>query len=392
MDERLTLKQLILQKIESKEYTVKELAPIAGYTEKYAQNFKRALVEDREFDNFQGIIDVIEYIWKDRVVELMSQFSYEINVNKKNARCMLEWLSVNRQLTAFKSLIDRMENCSNKESREWSRAYSIQYYGQINFPSINFDDIIKQVKEFKTGIPELKVFLKILKTHAYHQKGNYFMTRILAEEIDSYMIEIENEYIVNSYSNKLSEIMTWIELRVFNRPDKCRYYADRIIESNVSKPFKAFANFQKGYSYFFTSYEDTVYYFGESLKLYKEINSKEWVIKDMEEKIEFAKVYWGKLEKKECYNEKNYFLMNIKNGVNVGKLLDEYSGDKIDNAMLLFLKGYNDKNYVTLVESALEFVRKGDTYLSNLPRNALLEMNYKDTHLVDKLMSIREEL
>lgn len=390
VDRQLTVKQKILEKIELKEFSFKELAPIAGYNGEHGgQNFKRALTkEEGEFDNFQGILDLVEFIWQDNAVEVIGQFSYEISPSRKTARYMLEWLSVNRQLEAFEALLCRMGNCRNSESKEFAKAYSIQYNAQKVAPNIDYDEVIKQVKSFKTNIPELKVFLKIIQTHAYHQKGNYYMTRILSEEIDSYLHELESDYIGTSYTRKLSEVMTWIELRVFNNPVGCRKYADKLINSDASKSFKAFAYFQKGYSYFFVSYDESVKYLSESLRLYKEINSKKWVIKDLEVKIEFAKVYWNKLEKPECYDEKNFLLMSIKNGVNVSKSLDGYK-DKLDQSMYLYLKGYNDKNHVVLIESIMEFIGKGDSFLANLPRNALLEMDYEHMHLIDKLMAIR---
>jgi hypothetical protein len=385
-DRQLTVKQMILQKIESKEYTVKQLAPIAGFVEKYAQNYKRALAEDREID-FQGFVNVVEHIWGDKVVEYMSQCANEVDPNKKCARNLLEYLCINRSLDALGLLISRMENCSNKESKEWSRVYSIQYYCQVNSPNINFDDIIQQAKTYKTNIVELKVFLKLIKSYCYQRKSKYHMNSVMAEEIKYYLDEIESGYIKDMYTFRLSEVMSMITLRVFNQPEVARTYIDSIIPSQI-KNFNAFGYFQKGYSYLFASYENAHKYLNESLEIYKTLD-REWIVKDLEEKVEFVNVYWDKLEKPECKYHINYFLMNIKRGVNIDKPLSEYK-DKLDESMYLYLKGYNDKNYPLLIESALLFVRKGDAFLANLPREALLEMGYDKIHLVDLVMNIRE--
>jgi hypothetical protein len=387
MDDGLTLKQMILQKIATKEYSLKELAPIAGYSEKYANNFKRALNGDTEFSDFQGIINVIEYIWNDKVVDLMTKYSEEIDPNRATARCMLEFLSSNRQLDALKTLLDKMGKCNNKESKEWAKVYSLQHYAQSNYPNIDFAELVKKAKNHKTNIVELQVFLRLIKAVAYHQKGNFHMVKTLAEENELYVDDIENEYLKDMYSARLSENMSLITLRVLNRPEESRKYADKILKSQIGKAIKAFAYFQKGYSYLFSSYEDSLHYLRISMEMYKAMN-REWIVKDLEEKIEFLKVYHDKLEKPECRYIINYLLMNIKNGIKVGKLIEEKKNE-MDEPMYLYLKGCNDKDYVVLIEAALKYVKKGDSFLGTLAKNELDNLGYRNNHLIKELLEIR---
>jgi hypothetical protein len=387
MEVELTLKQKLLHEINTRsKFFVAELVRISDYSSLGA--FKKVLIDPkREFDKFQSLINVCEYIWGDKGIEYISQYSTEIDPNRQTARIMLEYLSTNRKLEALKSLLDRMSECSNKESREWSYVYSIQYFCQANYPNIDLDDIIRKVKSVKTSIVELKVFLKLIKTYAYNQKGEFYMPKILAEEIKLYFSEIENGYIKNMYQARMCETMSYVELRVFNNPEASREYSQQILESNIGKAFKAYANFYQGMSYLFTSCEKSLLYFTESNRIYKEMN-RDWIVKDIDEKIELLKVYWDKLEDSNCYFETNYLLFNIKKGVNVSTALEEFK-EKMDEPMYLYLKGYNEKNVTLLIESALKFVKKGDSYLASLPKNVLIEMGYPNIHLIEALQEIR---
>lgn len=386
MEVELTLKQRLLHEINirSKSF-VAELVKISGYSN--LQNFKRCLTSDREFDKFQNIIDVVEFIWGDRVVEIIGKFSYEIDENRKNARQMLEFLSTNRQLEAFKCLLDRMEKCCNKESKEFAKVYSLQYEAQSKYPNVDIDDLIHRAQTMKTTTEGTTAFRKLFKVHAYYQKGDFFMTMLLSKEI-SYLFDfMDDDYLKHLYNARLSEIMSYVHLRVRNEPEKSRKYANSVLMSKAGKPFKAFAHFMIGYSYFFSNYEYSLHNLIKSRNMYDEMK-RDFAVKDLDEKIELLKVYWDKQGDQGCHYIKNYFLYNIKKGVNVKKALEESKNEINDEPFYLYLKGYLEQDEEILIESVLLYIHKGDSFLANFGKTECIKLGHKE-HLLNLMLKIR---
>lgn len=372
---------MILNELDNKKFSADELATIAGYS--HGQAFKKPLREvDKEFDKFEGLVDVVTYIWKDEALKLLIQYSTEIDPNKKTARYMLEYLSSNRQLVAFKELLDKMLGCSNKTSVEWAKIYSIYYEWQVNFGTIRIEDVQKKIRTVRTGIDELKIYLRLLKAYTYYFKKNYHMTKEIAEEVLEEINDIENNYIKNSYSTRLSEVMAYIHLKVLDNPIEARKYADLVIEGNIGTSFNAYANFIKGYSYIFTSYEKAVGYFKESLNLYIEIK-REVAIKDLKEKIEFTDVLWNKKKNGDCmYFLTNHLMSRVKNNINVTSELIQKKSE-IEECFYFYIKGINESNTDFLLKSLIKFLNQGDRFLANLPKMELLNLGFNEEVLAD---------
>jgi hypothetical protein len=386
METRLTVKQMILNVIDdSPRGYASVLAKIAGYSSGSA--FTKVLnKKEKEFDKFQGFLDVVYFLWKKDATKIICQYSTEIDVNKKTSRLMLEWMASNRQFEAFKILLNKMKLSTNNESLEWKKVYSIMYDYQTNFPNLDHDVLIKRITKTRTCIDELSVILKIMKIYQYHLKGEHHMTKLLSCELETEIEDLENEYIKERYIVRLSEIMSNVYLRVFNNSETARRFTDNILDSNAGLGFKGFANFVKGYSYLFTSYEKSLKYLTMSIEIYKSME-RDAVVKDLEEKVEFLNLYWDKQTNNECFYVKNYMFMNVKKGINICNLLLEHR-EKIDEPTYLFLKGLNEKNNDILMESLIKYIKKGDCFLANLPKIELIKNGY-NTFLLDEIISIK---
>jgi hypothetical protein len=386
MDDGLTLKQLVLREIENRpKGFVSELVAISCYSN--WQNLKRVLTKhEKEFDKLQCLIDMVEYIWKDDVVRLMTEYSTQIDPNKRTARFLLEYLSTNRQLEAFKSLLDKMSKCSNKESKEFAKVYLLQYEAQNTYPNADIDNLLRKTKLMRTTSNELIVFKKLFKTYCYHQKGDFLMCKSLADEIEYDLHHLEDDYVKTMFNARLCEAMSYINLRIFNNPVEARRYTDYVLSSEIGISFKAYANFVKGYSYFFTSYEDSLCYFSESISMYKELQ-RDIIVKDIEEKVELLKINWNKLDNGQCKFIANYLLYNLKRGVKISKLLNECQKD-IDEAFFLYLKGREERDVEVLFRSLLKYVKKGDSFLANMPKRELIKLGLKE-EILDETINIR---
>jgi hypothetical protein len=126
MENKLTLKQMILNKIQIEPWGyATELAKISGAYNNGGNLNKVLEDEGKEFKSFQGLVNIVEYIWKKESVEKMSLYANEVNPSKKTAHNLLEYLLSNRAWEAFNTLLDRMEKGSNAVSKEFAKVYRL---------------------------------------------------------------------------------------------------------------------------------------------------------------------------------------------------------------------------------------------------------------------------
>jgi hypothetical protein len=376
MENKLTLKQLILNKIQIEPWGyATELAKISG-SYNSAGNLNKVLEDEgKEFKNFQGLVNIVEYIWKNESVEKMSLYANEVNPSKKTAHNLLEYLLSNRAFESFNILLDRMEKCSNAISKEYAKVYRLFNIYEAANKAEDYDHLLKEITESNTSVLELKVLKKFLMNYCFERKNNFNMTVSLTEAIESEIYSIENEYIKNRYILRLDEVMSYNSLRVENNPEKSRNYALHIIDNTNELHFHGYANFIIGLSYLYTSYEKAINYLEASKEAYKEMSRPEEVL-EIEQQIEFTKVYWGKFEGK-CQFEKNQLLLNVKNGNEV------IIGEDIQPEYNLFIKGLIVKNEKLLMLSLIKYMKNNDKFFANLPKLELLKQGYDEDILFE---------
>ncbi|MEI2465082.1 AimR family lysis-lysogeny pheromone receptor [Niallia taxi] len=377
------LRQRLLNDLESARGLATEMGILAGYSGSGA--FLRMLrKDDGEIKYFDGFVKVVRAMYPKDYLQYLSEFALALHPNKLTARNMLEFLSLNRQLDSLKALIDNMEN--SRSNKDWAKAYSIQYDYQKSYPSIDMNEMLKRIKEMRTSDIELGIYLNILKSHCYYQKGKFDRMMTVAEDIIEDLELVDHDYLIEMYKVKFNQTMSAVKLRVYNKPVESREYVDSIINSEIQigDTFKAYAYFVKGYSYLFTSYELAKKYLQESLSLYESTNN-EVIINDLKEKLETVEVYWGKCEG-ECTYLKNKLLKTLKSGENIIPQLEE-NKDKIDLPFYLFLKGSYEKNDTVLMDSMFNYIQVGDAFLANFPRESAINNGYSES-VINNLFKI----
>lgn len=373
------VKKKLLNKAGSSHGLATEMAHIAGYSTPGAF-LKMLRKEDGEIRYFQGFVDVVKLYFPDEYLELMSNYTEDVNPDRRTAVQLLEFLSVNRQLKGLKILIDKMLNSKNSD---WAKAYLVQYEYQNSFPHPDYDEFLKKIKKIRTTDEELSFFINNFKATCYVQKGNFSMTADIAEDIE-YDIEIASpSYIVDSLKVKYYSTMSSINLRVYNRIEKARQFADNVLEvkSDISSTYNGYANFIKGYSYLFESHDLVVKYLKASIDCYKGMNNQA-IIEDLEEKIELANVHWGK-QSTVCKYPKNESHRQV---------ISE-DGNPItteDDSFSLFLKGKRMQDKEILFSSFVSYLSNGDTFLSTFPRKELLKLGY-NKNILNSLIEMKSK-
>lgn len=212
--------------------------------------------------------------------------------------------------------------------------------------------------------------------YCFERKNNFNMTESLTEAIESEIEVIENDYIKTRYTLRLDEIMSYNSLRVNNDPETARKYAQHIIDNTTELHFIGYANFTIGLSYLFTSYENSIKYLSVSKELYKEMGREAEVI-EIEEQIEFTKVYWGMYEEDQCQFEKNQLLLDIKRNNQI--TINESVGAEYK----FFIKGLKENSEKHLMLSLIKYMKNNDKFLANLPKLELLKQGYDEDILFE---------
>lgn len=374
-----SFKQMLINEIESRPRGfMEELAKKIGYSSGSAL---RKILNDpkKEFDKFQSLILLVKELFENEFIEMMILYSKEVDVNKKISRNFLEFLVHNRQFEAFNELLDRMNQTTNKESLEWARIYRMQYkYGLVS--KEEFNALLKEITEINVTVFELKVYKKILMNYCFEQIKEYGMVKQFSTEIENEVDQIENTYIKEMYSIRFNEIMSYNYLFVYNDQEKSRECAEKILEINTTLSYKAYANYIIGYSYLFTSYENTIKYFNKSVDMYEKLN-RQRDINELKEDVEFANVLWDKDIENGCKFEKNEILSRIKKGANI-----QINCKEIE--FKLFFEGMKNKDNDKLLLSLIEFTKNDNLFLANLPKIELMKNGYNE-EIINGIINIK---
>jgi hypothetical protein len=175
----LTLKELILNEIDNapRGYS-EELAKVANFSN--GSNLKKVLRDEKkEFDNFAGLVSLVNHIWGEDSLALMVGYSKQVDPNKKTARNLLEYLSQNRKFDDLIELLDKMDNCKNRESQEYAKLYRMLYkYEKASKEEMSM--LLAEIGEINVSVTELKVFKKMLKNYCYSQMNSYHIVKIIS--------------------------------------------------------------------------------------------------------------------------------------------------------------------------------------------------------------------
>jgi hypothetical protein len=382
MESRLTLKQMILNKIENEQRGYAEiLAGIAGYSSGSA--LKKVLNDEKkEFESFKSILKIVEHIWKNDSLELMVEYSKSVDPNKKTARNFLEYLATNRQFEAFSNLIDKMNDCKNKESIEFAKLYKMELEYQSITTKEESNKLIQKISEIHVTFKELEVYKKILIHYCCNIKEDFDTMKFLYSQIKTELELITNDYIKERYLIKIMEITAYTKLLAYDEQDSARKYADMILESSATASYMAYANYIKGYSYTFTSYDNAIKYLNESMGLYEKLN-REKDAEDIKQDIEFINVYWDKGV--QCEFTKNGLFQKVKNGQKLSE--EEINNNELDQEFKLFLEGYSNRDNKKLLLSLIKLIKKNNLFLANLPKIELLKNGF-DQEIISEMISM----
>jgi hypothetical protein len=333
---------------------------------------------EKELDSMAAFLSIIREIAPEKEQEIIEKHAMKLDPKKKAARQMLEYLSNNRLFEAMRLLLDRMEYCSNDESRDWAKVYELQYEWQVNYFTLDIDEHLKKIRKLKLDDPSLNIFIQLMKCYAYYKKENDTMSSEIAEEILPELEALEDGFIKTAYTAKVNEVLSYINLWVKSDTVAARRNAKFVIESNIGKTYTAFAYHVIGYSYYYEEFEKAEKYLLISREIYRELGREDAVI-DADDTIERIKLFWDLKDESEGFTSiQNELLYRSLKGENVTDLLETSKDELHDDAISCLIKGYSEDSNEILSQSVLKFLKKGNTFCAKVPMMALKQRGYSE--------------
>jgi hypothetical protein len=323
--------------------------------------------------------DLAAKIVKHLKPELETKFMMEYcgNLNKpKNIKIAMEYCSTHRLLDVLKILIDKGLNDRNSEVNEFARIYSYQY--KVYTQEITSKELYEAVRYERVNFDELKVFIRLLEVYSLHQQQHYDFMLASVGNLEETIQNLEEEFFRNSYMCRLAQVLMITNLKVLNKPKTARKYAKTIIECKglVGKTFLATAYSIAGQSFIFENTEKYVKYVNKAKSIYLSIGQKE-VANNVEYNLQFTKILWG-------IDGGEYFIDEELKAFALIKKGEKEKGLAIINALeqkdqkkypiRSYIKGEATGNVNDYWESIKLFKKRGDKFLSNLPKIRLLAL------------------
>ncbi len=369
------LRKIIQNEMNKREITHSMLAKEIGVTSSVISKF----INNTQETSFEIVLATIRFLFSNKEDELMIKYIQEIN-KPSNIYPSLEYLATHRHIEELGILIEKQASNKNATCQEWLKIYSFFYNWQKNFKNIPRIEQLKRIRELKAQEPELKIFIRLMEMYVFYFELKYCVVQEFSTGLYEEIKALENNYIKSSYKARFSEMMSYINLKVYNDQIKARDYAESLLEGNIGRCFNGFAYFIKGYSYLYESFDKTVKYLKESYKQYHKYYNAYAL--DIDEKIELAKVIWDKpVEPKYPLNQA-YLLIKQGNNDQAITILEGIESEEKE-PLVQFLRGLIYKDSNIMLQSMICLLKRGDTFLANMPKVALLQNGFSEDVLTD---------
>jgi transcriptional regulator with XRE-family HTH domain len=308
--------------------------------------------------------------------EFMKEYCIGLN-RPKNIRIAMEYCSTHKLLDVLKMLVDRGLTDRNIEVNEFARIYSYQY--KFNKNEISSKELYEAVRYEKVTYDETKVLTRLLEVYSLHQQQHYDFMLASVGKLEETIQNLEDEFFRKSFTCRLAQVLMITNLKVLNKPKTARKYAKMIIECKglVGKTYLATAFSIAGQSYIFENVEKYVKYVNKAKSIYLSIGQKD-VANIVEYNLQFTKILWGIDTKDDFFIDEELKAFSlIKKGEKEKGLAIINSLEKKDQKkfpLRCYIKGEATGNVNDYWESMKLFKKRGDKFLSNLPKIRLLAL------------------
>jgi hypothetical protein len=388
----IKLKQMIKNKLEDDKTLANKLAKLAGFANA-TPIYKFLNEENREMNDFESLLTIVRELFPNEEYELMDEYLRQVDPNKKTARIGLEYATINHLYDLKNYLINALELCSNKESKEFAFFYKMDDIASKERDKDVLLGFIDKYIEYAPKTKEMMLFSKLCQIYVYYDLRLIDIMFQLLTTVENKIDEITDSFLKKSYKKRIALLFSGILLHK-GEIEKSREYAYYIINNQRENEQFPMIYMKLGNSYIFENFEKSKQYL---MMGYQQATNAPLVKKNIERSLNFLNNYWGyepeyldfESNEVEDIHEIVYYLINKNKldeakekllNINLDKLTEHQKG------FHYYLRYKIDKNINHLYESLINFKKCGEHFYKNIVLIELKKIGLDDSLL--KVLSI----
>lgn len=326
------------------------------------------------FNKFISLLKLI-YDRTDKVEDYINKYLSAILHTKKNenAKEVVEWFFVNGQNDRARKIIEKY-----KKEDTFFKVYDLLY--QRNKLKINSKLFLKSIEDLReSGLADedTRAICRIANIYAIFDSAGYNLIDFYTEQASLIVNKIKNEFIKNSYNQRILELKAIACLMNNNVQETEKLCLEALEDENINRSPLHVCKMLSTLSevYLFTSFEKSLEYNRKAMSALKKLNYDNINIKlVLESTHDFIKIFYGDLTGLYLTNntEKAHYYASLGGKENVKKSLEILESLETKNGFLSpFQKCYKGiaQNDISLFEIAeCEFYRRGNIFYSLFPK------------------------
>ncbi|MBW3111941.1 AimR family lysis-lysogeny pheromone receptor [Bacillus sp. MCCB 382] len=285
----------------------------------------------------------------------------------RNLRAAMEYASTFNYFDLQRVLYE-VNVVLGRENKDFAEIYLI--YLDFQEGKVDKEEILARVNLYTPKCYETEIMKVIILCSLYYVKKDYKMVYKLSYNLDELVGKIKTEYIRESYMSRACDLIARSYLYYKNDVKKARFFATSLMKNEFSAYRRIHADYIMSISYFYEDYQLCMNYMKKykrslietgNVVLAEELDNKE---------IPFVKNHWNKNKSIVSNDMAEVAHFHAKNG-NKEEALNVLKAMEPLTPFQLYYKGIvlNDPQVLSL--SFVEFMKLGNRFFANLPKNEL---------------------
>lgn len=291
----------------------------------------------------------------------------------KNIKTSLEYLSTFRHLDMLK---DKLNDSKLARYADWVNTYALVYDYQTR--SRDDEHILSDVRQISSKVKDsgMKALLTILEANLLFALGDRYSIITLCSKAQDLLDTMKTCYVKDSLQVRVYELLS--QYYIYKECDlqRGRYYAEKIICSDIGTIFKAEGYYTLGISFAFSDRTKALELLKRSHSLYASIGRIEKAESILANEIAFVNNIWDKPHKDVstlCCSEKAFYYAK-KGDVQAATYINQMKNTPFKT----LFEGILNNDCSVIFKALSEFVSKGDILYAQLPVKYLKGTAFED--------------
>lgn len=357
------MRKQILSCMEKRNISQKSLSVEIGVSIGVINKF---LTQKKEI-GFDIVWKIVKHLEFENRSEILSKYVKELT--KKNIKYAMEYFSLHGMHKELDLLIE-MASDGTPEIKEWARIYlKLHEYQKTLYKMPDPIGMITQLRRLDTPFKETRMSIYMYEMYHLYYLSNLKILYQYLLGLNKELLEIDDQFLRMCFSARIDELMCFVELKYNNNPEGARFYADRMLDMDITDNLNSTAYYVKAYSYIFEDFDKCVLNFKKAMEYYNRINRQD-VVNELTRELEIVYFVWEK--QIEFTSKFVQTLVEVKNKNKSPEELDQFINDDTE-AWVYYFKGMFMDDRALVFSSFMKFRKVEDYFLSNFPKMELIK-------------------